>query len=96
MFFRSDLKNFAIAAALFFGAAISGAALTENLTTQVLAKNTAERQRLLENHSEAELKLLVDNLLKESETKTDPKEGGAILEIARATAEKINYKFGIA
>ena len=87
---------FAIAAFLFLGAATC-AAQTKNLTAQILGKNTtAERQSLLEKRSEAELKQLVDDLIKESETKTDSKESGEILEIARTTAEKINYKIGLA
>lgn len=96
MFSRVNLKILAVFAPLFLLAA-SSAAQTENLTARVLAKNTAaERGRLLENHSEAELKKLVNDLLAESEKKTDPKECGEIVEIARATAEKINYKVGLA
>jgi len=96
MIFRVKFKIFAVLVLLVFCAS-NGAAQPENLTAQVLAKNTNdERLRLLENHSEAELKQLVDNLLTESEKKADPKECGEILEIARATAEKINYKIGLA
>lgn len=96
MVFRPDIKIFA-ALALLFSCAAPLSAQTENLTARVFTKITeSERQSLLENRSEAELKKLVDDLLKESETKTDPKECGEILEIARQTAEKINYKIGLA
>lgn len=77
--------------------ALPTAAQTENLVSKILAQNTdTERKNLLENRSESELIKLVDDLLTESEKKTDPATRAAVLEIARQTAEKINYKIGLA
>lgn len=93
--YRCSRKFSGLFLALLF--AFPAAAQTGNLVSQVLAKNTeTERRSVLENHSEAELKKLVDDLLAESEKKTDAAECGAIIEIARQTAEKIDYKIGLA